>query len=109
MHQHEPFAPTLPQSNAVPQRSQTRRRRGKLCAAGAVMVLPSEGRGILPCRGDSFKNGGYRSKLRQGSGPQQIVAVSPRPRGTIFHSLKAWPQGMAQSRSMPMIKARPSF
>jgi hypothetical protein len=59
MHQQAWAVPPLPHSNAVPQRSQMRLRRGKLCAAGAgVMVLPSEGRGILPCRGGSFKNGG---------------------------------------------------
>jgi hypothetical protein len=58
MHQQAWAALPLPQSNAVPQRPQVRRRKGRLCAAGAgVMMLPSDGRGILPCRGDCFKNG----------------------------------------------------
>jgi hypothetical protein len=56
MHQQEPSALALPHSNAVPQRSQTRLRRGRVWAADAgLMVLPSDDV-ILPWSGDGFNN-----------------------------------------------------
>jgi hypothetical protein len=38
MHQHVPVLPSVPHSNAVPQRAQARRRRGSPCAVGVVIV-----------------------------------------------------------------------
>jgi hypothetical protein len=39
MHQHEPVLPLVPHSNAVPQRPQARRRRGRLCSVGTGIIV----------------------------------------------------------------------
>jgi len=98
MHQQEPSAAGLPHLNGVPQRSQTRLRKGRLltAAAGLICFRLDAGvlqHGILPCRSDRFKN--WREELRQSRGPEPIDPIRPRRCGNIFHSLKAWPWGMA--------------
>jgi hypothetical protein len=43
MHQHAPLTPPVPQSNAVPQRAQARRRRGKTDWLGAGIIAALSG------------------------------------------------------------------
>jgi hypothetical protein len=73
---------------AVPQRSQTRLRRGRIWAADpGLMMLPSDS-GILPCCCGGFNMIGRRAELRQGSSPQPLDATPARQHGNIFHSWK---------------------
>jgi hypothetical protein len=94
MHQHVPVLSLVPHSNVVPQRAQARRRSGRPCAIGVVIVSLS---GIIA----GEINHPVVSALRQNESAAPFGAFLPSLRGMAAspfndydkHSIFAEPEG----------------